>query len=339
MGELIRVNVDEVRANKVALRQVDRTSEEYLGLVDSIKIRGFSGVITARRKEDPVTKETFYEVIDGLHRWTACKDAGVEKIGLDVQELTDAEVLVAQILQNAHKIETKPAEYANNMKRLMGVNQMLTEAELASMLGKSPKWIHEMLKLNNIDDERIKNLVNTGKIPLMSAYALAKLPADEQANYVDKAITMKPKEFCPIVNDRAKEIKDAARKGKKAKDATFEPRSHARKLKEIQAAEADRAFLKKLLETNKVANPVDAAVLVLQWCQHLDPASKAAQVEKNKEAVEKRKKVAEEKKEERAVKKKADDERKQDEAAKEAAEARERVRAKALAESKTPAAK
>ena len=331
MGELVRVKVDEVRANKVALRQVDRTSDDYLGLVDSIKIRGFSGVITARRKVDEDTKETYYEVIDGLHRLTACRDANVKEIGLDVQEMTDDEVLVAQILQNAHKIETKPAEYAQQMKRMMGINQMLTEAELASMLGKSPKWIQEMLKLNNIDDEKIKDLINTGKIPLMSAYALAKLPVEEQANYIDKALTMKPKEFCPIVNDRAKEIKDANRKGKKPKDAEFEPRSHARKLKEIQAAEADRDFVKKLLASNSISTPVDAAILILQWCQHLDPASKAAQVEANKVAEAKRAKVAEQKKAERAAQKKADDERKADEAAKEAVAARERAREKALA--------
>jgi ParB/RepB/Spo0J family partition protein len=330
MGDLVHVNIDQVRANKVALRQVDRTSEEYLGLVDSIKIRGFSGVITARKKVDEETKQSYYEVIDGLHRWTACKDAGVQVIGLDVQELTDDEVLVAQILQNAHKIETKPAEYAQQMKRMMGINQMLTEAELAAMLGKSPAWIQEMLKLNNILDEKIKDLINTGKIPLMSAYALAKLPPEEQANYVDKAITMKPREFCPIANDRAKAIKDANRKGQKVGEASFEPRSHARKLKELQAAEVDRAFLKRLLDSNGITNPVDAAVLVLQWTQHLDPASKQEQLNGHEKSVEARKKVAEDKKNERASQKKADDERKAEEAAKEAADARDRARQQAL---------
>lgn len=324
-SELKTVPINQVRVNKVKLREVDRTGEDYLGLVDSIKINGFSGAITARPKVDADSGETYYEVIDGLHRLTAAKDAGVDEIHLCVQDLSDEEVLVAQVLANAHKIETKIADYARQLKRIMGLNPLMTEAELASRLGKSPTWIRKVLGLNDIEDEKIRQLVNSGKIKLMNAYALAKLPKDEQANWVDRAMTMSPKEFCPQVDDRAKEIKEAGRKGKKPGEAKFEPRSHARKLKDIQAASADRDFCTKVVQSNDVTDPVDAFVLALQWCQHLDPASAQAQVDKYEKAKALREEKKAQAKKERDEKKARDKKVLEDQAAKEAAEAHDRL--------------
>ncbi len=319
------VPINMVHVNKVKLREVDRTSEDYLGLVDSIKINGFSGAITARPKKDEDTGEDVYEVIDGLHRLTAAKDAGVEEIHICVQDLSDEEVLVAQVLANAHKIETKIADYARQLKRLMGLNPLMTEAELASRLGKSPQWIRKVLDLNKIEDEGIRQLVNSGKIKLMNAYALAKLPKEEQASWVDRAMTQSPKEFCPQADARVKEIKEANRKGKKAGEAKFEPRSHARKLKEIQAASADRSFAQKMVSSNSVSDPVDAFLLALNWAQHLDPASKQEQIENHQKMVAKREAEKEARKQEREEKKAKEKELLKEQAAQEAAAAHERL--------------
>lgn len=325
MSDLRTVPLNHVRANKVALRQVDRTSEAYLGLVDSVKTTGFSGAITGRERTDEETGETYIEIIDGLHRYSACKDAGVNEIGVDVQDLDDDQVLVAQILANVHKVETKPAEYAESLKRILGRHPLMTESELASRLGKSTVWIKSMLGLNKIKDEKIKTLINTGKIPLMSAYALAKLPEDDQAEFLDRAMTMKPKDFVPLANDRAKEIKDAKREGRKANPPAFEPRAILKKMKEIQAAEADRGFLGKLIESNGVSDPVDAAVLVLQWVQSLDPAGRQAQVDANEAKKRARDEAKERRKVEREAAKEAAKAAKEEEAVRLAAEAHARA--------------
>jgi len=324
-SELKTVPIDQVRVNKVKLREVDRTSEDYLGLVDSIKINGFSGAITARPKTDDDSGESYYEVIDGLHRLTAAKDAGVQEIHLCVQDLSDEEVLVAQVLANAHKVETKPADYARQLRRIMGLNQLMTEAELASKLGKSPAWIKSILGLNKIEDEKIRQLVNSGKIKLMNAYALAKLPADEQAAWVDRAMTQSPKEFCPQADARAKEIKEEARKGKKAGDETFEPRAKLRKLKEIASAASDRDFAGKMVASNNVTDATEAFLLGVNWCQSLDPASKQKQVEDYERQKAKREAEKEARKKEREARKQKEKELLQEEAAKEAAKAHERL--------------
>ena len=300
MGNLKTVGLDEIRTNN-----------------------GFSGAITARAREDESTGEPFYEIVDGLHRYSACKDAGCANIGIDVVELDDDQVLVTQILANVHKIETKPADYARQLKRLMGRDQMLTESGLASKLGKSPQWIKSMLGLNKISNEKIKTLINSGKIPLMSAYALAKLPDEEQAAFVDRAMTLKPKEFVPLANERVKELKDAARKGTAANPATFEPRAFLRKLKEIQAGEVDGAFVSNIVNSNGVTDAAEAFVLALQWVQNVDPAGRQAQTEKHEVAKRKREAEKERRKAEREAAKVAAKAAKEDEAARAASEAHE----------------
>lgn len=324
-SELKMVDIKTVRINKVKLREVDRTSEEYLGLVTSIKLNGWGGAITARVMVDSDTKENFYEVIDGLHRLTAARDAGCTEIGICIQDLSDEEVLVAQVLANVHKVETKIADYARQLKRIMGLNPLMTEAELAQKVGKSPTWIRKVLDLNDIEDEKIRQLINSGKIKLMNAYALAKLPVEEQAAWVDRAMTMKPNEFCPLADARAKEIKDAGRKGKAPGVAKFEPRSHARKLKEIQVASADRTFVQKIVAANKVTDPIEGFMLALNWAQHLDPASKQEQIANHERQKAKKEAEKESRKQEREVEKAKQREVLENEAAKVAAEAHERL--------------
>ena len=48
MGELKTIPISTIRENPVALRTVNRDTEEYQGLVDSISQKGFLGAITVR---------------------------------------------------------------------------------------------------------------------------------------------------------------------------------------------------------------------------------------------------------------------------------------------------
>ena len=234
MGELKAVKISEIRENPVALRTVQRESEEYLGLVASIKEKGFLGSITMRPQKDPETEEEFYELVDGLQRFNAAKDAGLTEIPANIISLSDALVLEAQIVTNIHKVETKPAEYTAQLKRILAANPLMTEAELAKKLGKSAQWINQRLSLTKISNEEIIGMVNEGKICLANAYALAKLPPEEQPQFVDRATTQAPDEFVPAVQTRAKEIREARRKGLDSAPIEFTPTPHMRKLGELK---------------------------------------------------------------------------------------------------------
>lgn len=278
----MKINLSDIRENPVALRQVNKKTEEYLGLVDSIRQRGFMGAITVRRRtttDESGVSVTYYEIIDGLHRVTAAKDAGLVEIEATITSMSDMETLEAQIMANIHRIETKPIEYTEQLKRILSCQPLLTEAGLAAKLGKSPQWIAERLSLGKIDNQEIKKLINEGKITLSNAYALAKLPAEDMPSFVDRAITETPEVFIPSVHARIKQIKDERRKGNTAPPAEFKPVMFLQKISDIKN-EIEKGERAAVL-TKGVTNVVEAFTLGLKWALHFDPQSIEAQKDKD----------------------------------------------------------
>ena len=304
------IALDLIRENPVALRTVNRQAEDYLGLVASIKEKGFLGAITVRKKVDEESGDEFFELVDGLHRFSAAKDAGLSEINVDVVNLDDDKVLEAQIMANIHKIETRPIEYTQQLKRILSRNPLMTEAELATKLGKSPQWVKERLNLTKITNETIQNLINEGKIGLANAYALAKLPAEEMSDFVDRAMTMAPDEFVPAVQTRVKEIREAKRKGQDAAPQEFQPVAFLQKLKDIKGELEAGDAAASLVAATGVTTPVDGFLLGIKWVLHLDPKSVEDQKAKDEarkaeRAEQKKKRDAEKakKKAEKAAKK------------------------------------
>jgi len=283
MGELKVIPISAIRENPVALRTVNRETEEYQGLVDSIRQKGFLGAITVRPQVDQETGEEFYELVDGLHRFTASKDAGLTDINVDVVSLDDDQVLEAQIMANIHKVETRPMDYTNQLKRILIRNSMMTEAELAAKLGKSQAWIAGRLSLNKIENEKIKELVNEGKICLSNAYALAKLPVSDHADWVDRAMTLPPDEFVPAASGRLKEVREAARQGRDAGSAEFQPVPHVRKIKALKDELESGNVGQGLVAQTGVSTPVEGFALGVAWALNIDPVSVEEQRSKDEE--------------------------------------------------------
>jgi len=315
MGNLQTIPISQIRENPVALRTVDRESEDYLGLVSSIRTKGFMGAIVVRPKVDPESQESYFELIDGLHRYSAAKDAGLDEINVDVQDLNDDLVLEAQIMANIHKVETRPAEYSQQLKRILARNPLMTEAELAGKLGKSPNWISQRLGLTKISNEQIVELINEGKISLSNAYALAKLPSEEQPEFTDRAITLPPDEFVPAIQQRVKEIREAKRAGADAKPPEFVPVPYLRKLKDAKSEYENPTAGSELVKRTKAKTANDGFALAVQWMLHMDPISVEAQRAEHE--------ARQQKKADDAAKRKAEREKKKAEVAEQkAAEAR-----------------
>lgn len=296
--------LDQVQENPVALRAVDKKREEYVGLVDSIRKMGVLNPISVREVEDPESRKIVYAVIDGLHRFTAAKDAGLSVIPAMIIKLSEAEILEAQIIANVHKIETRKIEYALQLQRVLIQNPTLTVAELSSKLGKSPAWLNGILGLTKIKDVKIQELVNEGKINVSNAVPLSKLPEEEQSNFVDRAMTMSPAEFIEITNRRAKEIRDAIRKGQDVKPEEFVAIPQLRKLKELNSEISNLEEGVLSLKLYNITTPIEAWKACLRWVTKTDPKSvevRKQQDNERKAAIEKKKEEAkEEKKKQRA---------------------------------------
>jgi len=302
MGQLKVVNLSEIRENDVALRTVNRTSEEYLGLCESIRSKGFIGAISVRERTDD-DGSSYYELIDGLHRFNASKDVGLSTINVDVVDLNEDQVLEAQIMANIHKVETKPIEYTRQLKRILTRNPLMTEAELAAKLGKSSAWIAGRLSLNKLGSEQAKTLVDEGKIGLSNAYALAKLPPEEQADWIDRAMTLAPDEFIPQTTERLKQIREDRKAGRDSKPATFAAVAHLQKLKALKEEVETGAVGSTLCSKYSVANALDGFAMGVKWALHLDPDSVAVQKAKDEERAAQREEKKAARDAERAAKK------------------------------------
>lgn len=269
-GKLAHIPIDKIRQNPVALREVDKTSEEYKGLVDSIRRNGILNPPSVREiKGEGDT--VLYGVIDGLHRFTAAQDAGLDSIPAHILSMEEAEIEEAQILANVHKIETKPVEYSNQLKRMLGRNPTMPMSELATRLSKTTQWLNERLGLTKLV-ESIGALVDEGKITLANAYALAKLPPEVQPEYVDRAMTLQPAEFVPQVNKHVKELRDAKRQGRDP-NPQFEPTARLQKISAIKDESASTAIGKQLCGNLKT--PLEGFKAALDWVLHLDSLSVA----------------------------------------------------------------
>ena len=275
MAVLLNIPVGEIRENSAALRSVNRQSEEFIALVGSIKERGVLNAISVRQLKDAETGVEYYELVDGLHRFTAACEAGCETIPAQVLDLDQLGVLEAQIIANVHKIETRPVDYSKSLQRVMALNPVLTVGELATKLAKSPSWINERLGLLKLCDT-VAKLVNDGKINITNAYALAKLPPEEQPDWVDRAINQAPQEFCAAANTRAREVKDARRKGTDEAAVGFTPSQRLQKLALIKQEFEKPEILKALIAEQGINDPFEAAKLAIAWILHMDPMSIAA---------------------------------------------------------------
>lgn len=310
MSNLKTVPLGLVRENPVALRTVNKSNEKYLGIVQSMKIQGFLGAITARARKDPDTGTEYFEIVDGLQRFSAAKDAGLATINLDIVDLSEDQVIEAQIMANFHRIDTRPCEYTVAMRQILTRNPMMTEVELAGKLGVSLQFIQNRFSLTKINDKEIIQLIDSGEIKLYNAYALAKLPEAEQKEYVQRAIAEPVEKFVASVNERVKEIRDAKRKGLDAKPQEFAPVAFCQNLKVIkEVLDGKSPVMGTVLNSTGAKDPQAGFLSAIAWVLHLDPMN----IEIQKSEYEARQAVAKEKSAKREaervekLKKKADE--------------------------------
>lgn len=302
-GSVKMIPLSLIRKNDVALRDEQRESEDFLHLEESIRTHGVFNSILVREQRGP-TGELTYGLVDGLQRFTACSDLGILDIPARIVTMDDAEVLEAQIITNVTRIETKPAELSKHLMRILGRNPMMTRQELADKVCQSTAWLDERLSLNNLVPE-IATLVDAGSINLSNAYALSKLPKEEQPKHVDAAMTEPHKTFVPRMKERVKEIREAKKSGRDASGATFQPIQYLQKITDVKAEFASGQVRDSLLTQAGVntAEGQKAWETALLWFMHFDEASKAAQLQKHEERETKRKVEAEKRKAENKAKK------------------------------------
>lgn len=282
MSKLANLKITEVTESPVALRTVDTETDSFKELVDSIKAKGVLNPVSVR----PLT-EGGYCLVDGLHRFTGAKAAGLTEIPCQILEISEVEAMEAQLVANIQKVETRPVEYAKHLKRILATNPLMTLNELAQKVAKSAAWISDRFGLLKLA-ENVQTLVDSGEVGLSNAYALSRLPNPEQLNFLDRAMTLPPAEFIPLVEARMKEIRAAKREGTDGTEEQFVAVPHLRKLSELKAELETGASALAVCADAKAKKSEDGFKACLNWVLQLD----AKTVKEKQEKFEARKKAA-----------------------------------------------
>jgi len=283
------IPIDRIVEPRTVLRLVDKGSVEYLEMRDSIAAEGFWNSISVR----PAREEDRYEIIDGLYRYTCARDLGLKSIPCIIKHsISDDAVLAAQIQANAIRPEMKPVEFARQMKRMLTRRPEMTFDQLAHVVHKSPGWVRKTLGLLRLI-RQARKLVDRGEISVCSAYMLAKIPQQLQADHLDQARTLPSGEFRAIAAAVIKQFTEAIRQGKLEAFfcSKFKPQAYLRCLREIQT-EVERREVGALIATaENCKTPVDGFYAALRWAMHLDRQSvkdqeRAARARSRKQALD-----------------------------------------------------
>lgn len=274
--EVLKLSDIHTPSEDESLRGVDREDPEYQELAASVAVDGVLQPISVREMLDTVTGQRYFQLIDGMQRFTAAGDAGLETIKAVIRTATDAEVLKQQIKMNVLRVDTKPVAYTHQLRRILKLDPSMTLAELAREIGKTDSWLKQRLELVKLCTE-VAQLVDGGEINLNNAYALSKLPAENQMELAEAAMNKTYQEFAIIADQRRKDLLKARREGRSEEPDVFEPRQALRKAgdikEEINASKAAPAVLNETGATTAV----DGWNAALKWVLSLDPLTVAEQ--------------------------------------------------------------
>lgn len=264
MKEVKNVPLINIEIGEIALRGAELENEQFKGLMESIKINGVLESIVVKPSPDSPGK---YRLIDGLQRVTIMNLLGNDEIPATIIDADEAEVMKIQIQMNLHRVNTRPAAYGKQIRRWMALDTTLTVAQIAQELGVSIPWVTQRINLHTLLKE-IADRVDAGEISATNAFALAKLPPDEQKNWVKRAITQAPDMFVEQCLARAKEIKDAAREGKKTEEEKFIPVRRLRSVSDVKN-EMDLHTARALLVTHDMSG-LDGFDMAITWVLNQD---------------------------------------------------------------------
>jgi ParB/RepB/Spo0J family partition protein len=168
---MTHVELKDLRRCPIQLRPVKKETLEYLTIKDSVARDGIYVPLLVR----PVNN--WFEPIDGARRLGVADDLRLSSLPCHVREMTDEEVMTAQITCNP--LNASNAEYAIRLSRITRRDKDMTINTLAHLVKQHPGWVERQLGLKRLSADA-KRLVEKNKITAAVAMKLAKLPVGTQ---------------------------------------------------------------------------------------------------------------------------------------------------------------
>ena len=158
-----------------------RKDMEMNELVDSIRESGVIVPLIVRTRS-----EGGYEIISGHRRCEACRELGIEKVPVRVQELTDDEATILMVNSNIQREHVLPSEKAfaykmkmDAMKHQGSKGEKYTADMVGEAAGDSGRTVQRYIRLAALSDALLE-YVDNNKIPMIVGEKLSYLKPEEQ---------------------------------------------------------------------------------------------------------------------------------------------------------------
>jgi ParB family chromosome partitioning protein len=121
-----------------------------------------------------------YELVAGARRFRASKIAKRESIPATVRELTDAQALELQVIENVQRVDVHPLDEAQGYAALIELQpDTYTVEGIAARVGRSPAYVSGRLRLIQLIPEA-KQAFYEGKLTVAHAFEIARLQPNDQ---------------------------------------------------------------------------------------------------------------------------------------------------------------
>jgi ParB/RepB/Spo0J family partition protein len=154
-------------------RRVDADKRAYEELKKSIESQGIIQPLILR----PI--ENGYRVVAGHRRLSAARDVGLTEVPAEIKEMTDAEAVEQQLVENLMRVDIDAVEEASGYFRLAEMG--MSKKKLAERIGKSQSHITQRLKLLELPAS-VLAAVKADKLPVSRALELVSYVGEEWFN-------------------------------------------------------------------------------------------------------------------------------------------------------------
>jgi ParB family transcriptional regulator, chromosome partitioning protein len=176
-SSVMDIPLERIRESRTNPR---RTFDEtkLMELAANIKLHGVLQPILVRPLPDG--EAVFYELVAGARRYRASRLADRQTIPASVRELTDAQCLELQLIENLQRADVHELDEARGYAALIAIQpDTYTVETLAEKVGRSEKYVYARLRLTHLVEEA-QEAFYAAKLTVAHAFEIARLQPDDQ---------------------------------------------------------------------------------------------------------------------------------------------------------------
>jgi ParB family chromosome partitioning protein len=145
--------------------------KKMMELIASIKEKGVIQPLVVRQQGD------HYQIIAGERRWRAAQKAGLDRVPVVIQDVSEDHALEIALIENIQREDLNPLEEAEAYRYLVATFD-LSQEDVAQRVGKDRSTVANALRLLRLP-EKIKEMVIANQLSMGHARALLSLEQDE----------------------------------------------------------------------------------------------------------------------------------------------------------------